>query len=160
MSKSTVYRHLTHPKRWKLRHLKWVLHSQSSIKGGHILSPLTSHGFIGRSIGSNSGFSRTMRREQGQDEGSITMKTILTIVWNPNSFYLIDVMSKEEKYSARCYIDNIPSPICQRLIPAGKRNLVIHADNSQCPTAIVVLDFMSQKVRFASPPIFPRHSPI
>jgi DNA-binding transcriptional ArsR family regulator len=95
ISKSTVYRHLTPIMRWKLRHLKWVRHclteseqmnrvqgatelldfySQSHTKSGNILSPLTSHGFIRRSIGSSSGFQRIMAREQGQEEGSITIK--------------------------------------------------------------------------------------
>jgi hypothetical protein len=63
---------------------------------------------------------------------------------------LIDAMLKEEKYSSRHYVDNILTPICRLLIPASKRKLVIHADNSPYRTANVVIDFVSQrKVRFA-----------
>jgi hypothetical protein len=65
---------------------------------------------------------------------------MLAIVWNPNNFRLINAMRKGERYTARRYIDNITSPIFQRLIPAGKRKLVIHADHSRCHTAKVVLD--------------------
>jgi hypothetical protein len=54
-------------------------------------------------------------------------------------------MAKEEKYSAQYYIDNIPTPISQRLIPAGKRKSVIQAYNSRYHTAKVVLDFLSQR---------------
>jgi hypothetical protein len=95
MSKLIVYRHLTQIMGWKLRHLMGVPHSlteseqmngvqrapdvldfysQSNTKDGNILSPLTSHGFIGRSIGSSSGFHRMMSREQGQDKELITRK--------------------------------------------------------------------------------------
>jgi transposase len=78
---------------------------------------------------------------------------MLTIAWNPNGFHLIDAIPKVEKRSARYQINNITTPICQRLIPAGKRKLIIHPDNSRRHTANVVLDFVSQrKVRFAPHP--------
>jgi hypothetical protein len=48
--------------------------SQSDTKCGNILSTLTTHGFIERLIGSDSGLQRMIRREQGRDEGSITTK--------------------------------------------------------------------------------------
>jgi hypothetical protein len=70
---------------------------------------------------------------------------MLAIVWNPNGFHLIDAMPKGEKYSARNYIDNILTPICQRLIPAGKRKLIIHTENSRCHTTKIVLNFLSQR---------------
>jgi hypothetical protein len=56
---------------------------------------------------------------------------VLTTVCDPNGFYLIDAMPKGEKFSARYHIDNIPTPICPRLIPASSHKLVIHADNSR-----------------------------
>jgi transposase len=82
---------------------------------------------------------------------------MLTIFWNPNGLHLIDAIPKREKYSTRCYVDNILIPICQRLIPADKYKLVIHADNSPCPTASVVLDFVSQ--RKVHLPRIPQYSP-
>jgi hypothetical protein len=42
-------------------------------------------------------------------------------------------------------INNILTPICQRLIPAGERKFVIQTDNSRSHTAKIVLDFLSLK---------------
>jgi hypothetical protein len=79
--------------------------------------------------------------------------TMLTVAWNSNGFYLINGIPKGGKHSGRHHINNITTPICQRLIPAYKRKLVIHPDNFRCHTAKVVLDCVSQKrVRFASHP--------
>jgi hypothetical protein len=88
-------------------------------------------------------------------------KTVLTIFWKPNGLHLIDMIPKREKYNTRYYVDNVRTPICQHLIPAGKCRLVIHAENSPCHTANTVLDFMSQrKVRFAPhPPYSPGIAP-
>jgi hypothetical protein len=80
---------------------------------------------------------------------------MLTIFWNPNGLHLIYRMPQREKSSTRYYVDNILTPICQRLIPAGKCKLVIHTDNSPCHIANVVLGFVSQiKVRFAPHPSY------
>jgi hypothetical protein len=78
---------------------------------------------------------------------------MLSITWNQNNFHLIEAIFKGKKENTRYPISNITVPICQRLIPAGKRKLVIHPDNSRCHTVKVVLDFVSQrKVRFAPHP--------
>jgi hypothetical protein len=69
----------------------------------------------------------------------------LTFVWNKIGFHVIDAMPKGEKYSARYFIDKILTPICGGLIPHGTRKLVIHADNSRCHNAKVVLESMSQQ---------------
>jgi hypothetical protein len=69
---------------------------------------------------------------------------MLTIVWNPNGFHLIDAMPEWEKYRARYYSGDTVTLICQQLTPAGKRKLLIHADNSRCHTANVILDSVSQ----------------
>jgi hypothetical protein len=85
----------------------------------------------------------------------------LTIVWNSNGFHLIDAMPTAEEYSVQWNINNILTPICQRLIPAGKCILVIHADNSRCHTATIVLNIVPQrKVRSApDPPYSPDIAP-
>jgi hypothetical protein len=80
------------------------------------------------------------RRRRGIDRE----KTTLTVIWNMQRFYLIDGMPRGEKFSAPYFIDKILTPICAQLIPTGRRKLVIHADNSRCHNAKVVLDFMSQ----------------
>jgi hypothetical protein len=93
------------------------------------------------------------RTRRGNDHG----KTMLTLFWNPNGLHLTDMMPKREKHSARYYVDNILTPICQRLIPAGKCKLVIHTNNSPCHTANVALDFVSpRKVRFTPHPHIPQ----
>jgi hypothetical protein len=80
---------------------------------------------------------------------------MLMIVWNPNGFRLIDAMPKGEKSTARLYIDDTLTPICQRLIAAGKHKFVIHAENFWCHTAKVVLNSVSQaKIRFALHPLY------
>jgi hypothetical protein len=86
---------------------------------------------------------------------------MLTILWNPKGLHLIDATPKREKHSTRYYVDNTLTPICQQLIPAGKCKLVIHADNSPCHAAYIVLDFVSQRnIRFAPhPPYSPDITP-
>jgi hypothetical protein len=76
---------------------------------------------------------------------------MLTVVWNTRGFHLIDVMPRGEKFSARYFIDKNLTPICAQLIPTGRHKLVIHADNSQCHNAKVVLDFMSQNQAKSAP---------
>jgi hypothetical protein len=79
---------------------------------------------------------------------------MVTIAWNPNGFHLTGAMPKGEKHSARYHINKITISIYQRLIPAGKRKLVIHPDNSQCHTPKIVLNCVSQRtVGFAPHPL-------
>jgi hypothetical protein len=42
---------------------------------------------------------------------------MLTVVWDPTGFHLVDAMPKGEKYCARSFLDKIVAPICERLIP-------------------------------------------
>jgi histone-lysine N-methyltransferase SETMAR len=130
------------------------------MKCGNILSLLTTHGFLEidweRQWPAEDDQPGTRRkREIGQD------KMMLTIPWNPHGLHLIDAMPKKEKYSTRHYVDNILTFLCQRLMPAGKCKLIIHADNALCHVAYVFLDFVSQrKVRFVPhPPYSPDIAP-
>jgi hypothetical protein len=50
----------------------WHIYNQLGTKDRNVPSPLTSHSFIRRSIGSSSAFQRMINREQGQNEGLIT----------------------------------------------------------------------------------------
>jgi hypothetical protein len=82
---------------------------------------------------------------------------MLTIFWNPNALHLIDAMPKREKYTTRCYVSNVLTSTCQRLISARKCKFVIQADNSPPHTANAVLDFVWQrKVRFTPHPPYSR----
>jgi hypothetical protein len=86
---------------------------------------------------------------------------MLAIVWNPNDFHFINAMLKWEKNGSRSYLDNVLTPVCQRLIPTGKHQLILYVDNSRCHTANVVLDFVSQRKIKISPhlPYFPDIAP-
>jgi hypothetical protein len=86
----------------------------------------------------------------GNETRDRSRKMMLAIFWNPDGLHLPDATPKREKYSTRYDVANIWTPICQRLIPAAKCKLVIHADDSPCQTANVILDCVSQrKIRFA-----------
>jgi hypothetical protein len=108
MSKSIVCGHLTQTMRWKLGHLQgvphsltesenmnrvqeqqhfWSFSSQSGTKRGDTMSPLTTPGFIEKSIGSGDGLQRMMSREQGRDEGQSQQNDIdhlLEPEWAPS----------------------------------------------------------------------------
>jgi hypothetical protein len=75
--------------------------------------------------------------------------------------HLIDAMPRGEKFSAAHFIDKILTPTFAQLIPTGRRQLIIHADNSRCHNAKVVVDFMSRKqTKFAAhPPYSPDLTP-
>jgi hypothetical protein len=172
--KLAVYRHLTQVTRLKLRHLKWVPHSltefekinqvQSARELLELLQSVIHQRWQYIITTDESWFYWEIDWEQQwlpEDDEPRTRtrrgidhnRTMLTIVWNPNGFHLIDAMPQGEKYSARYYIDNILIPSCQRLIPAGKRKSVTHKDNPRRPTAKVALDFVLQrKVRIAPHP--------
>jgi transposase len=182
MSKSTVHRHLTQSMRWKLRHLKWVPHTltesekvtrvQRTTELLGLLQSIKHQGWQYIVTLDESWFYWEIDWEQqwlpeDDEPGTRTRrgidrkKTMLTIVWNTRGFHVIDAMPRGETFSARYYIDHILTPICRRLIPTGRRKLVIHADNSRCHTAKVVLDFVSQNgVRVAPhPPYSPDIAP-
>jgi hypothetical protein len=72
-------------------------------------------------------------------------QTMLTVVRNTKGFHLIDAMTRGEKFNAWYFINQILTPICAQLSPTGRHKLVIHADNSRCHSAKLVLDFISHK---------------
>jgi hypothetical protein len=142
---------------WAQRTPEGVELFESDTNDSDILLPLIGCGFIGRCIGSTRGLPEDDGPGTRTKRGTNHNKTILMMVWNSNSFHFIDAMPEREKRSTQYYIDNILTLICRRLIPAGKCKFVIHADNSWCHTANVILDFVSQrKVRFT---MHPRCSP-
>jgi hypothetical protein len=58
---------------------------------------------------------------------------MLTIVWNPRGFPLINALGKGRKFNAGYYIAEILKPLSQwRSIEAAgnERNLLVHADNA------------------------------
>jgi hypothetical protein len=57
-------------------------------------------------------------------------KSMLTVVWNPHGFYMVNVLPKGQRWASQYDLDNIlPGP--RALREAGDpRRLVIHADNA------------------------------
>jgi hypothetical protein len=63
---------------------------------------------------------------------------MLTIVWNPRGFHLIEVLGKGRKFKAGYYTREILDPLSQwRSIKAAgdERKLLMHADNARPHTA-------------------------
>jgi hypothetical protein len=56
-------------------------------------------------------------------------KMMATIVWNPQSFYLVDALPKGQKFNANYYIDRILQPLLESRSTGRGLGLIIHADN-------------------------------
>jgi hypothetical protein len=57
-------------------------------------------------------------------------KTMLTVVWNPHGFHLVNVLPNGQKRMNQYSIDHIFSEIGALRDAKDQRKLVIHADNS------------------------------
>jgi hypothetical protein len=87
-------------------------------------------------------------------------KMILTVVWNPHGFHLIDVLPKGSKFDAGHYISLILSAFPEILAPYQdypRRNFVIHADNARPHCAKIVTLFLDHNSRRRAP--HPPYSP-
>jgi hypothetical protein len=70
-----------------------------------------------------------------------SLKLMLTFVWNPQGFQIVDAMPTGEMFPAACYIRNILTEIVARRGEKGKRRLAVHADNAKTYTAKVTRAF-------------------
>jgi histone-lysine N-methyltransferase SETMAR len=91
-------------------------------------------------------------------------KVMLTIVWNPTGFHLIDFLSRRAKFNGTHSVSNIPSLLAiWRETQMGKadRKLIVHSDNARPHTAKKVLDFLEQNgmERAPHPPYSPDLAP-
>jgi transposase InsO family protein len=72
---------------------------------------------------------------------------ILTIVWNLNSFHVINVLSNWIKLNAEHYTTDVLIPLAEwrkTQIDRTDRKLIVHADNAPPHTAKMSLDFLEQ----------------
>jgi hypothetical protein len=72
-----------------------------------------------------------MKSSQKRTAHNPIEKFMLTIVWNPRGFHLIQVLGKGRKFNTGCYIAETLEPLSQwHLIKAvsSKRKLLVHAD--------------------------------
>jgi hypothetical protein len=70
---------------------------------------------------------------------------ILTIVWNPPRFHLIDVLLKGNKFNTGHCISHILSPLPEILAPYQDdtgRQFVIRADNARPYCAKIAIEFL------------------
>jgi transposase InsO family protein len=66
---------------------------------------------------------------------------MITIVWNPHCFHLIDGLPKGHKFNASHYIDNILQPLLESRSTGPGSGLIVHADNARPHTAQRTLKF-------------------
>jgi histone-lysine N-methyltransferase SETMAR len=87
-------------------------------------------------------------------------KMMLTIVWSPGSFHLVNVLPKGFKFNASYYATQILDPLSKwRRTQVGctNRKLTVHADNARPHTAKMTSQFMEQNSMQRAP--HPAYSP-
>jgi hypothetical protein len=90
-------------------------------------------------------------------------KVMLTIVWNPSGFNLINVLPKWFKFNASFYVTQILGPLsdwCRTQVGRTNRKLWAHADNARPHTVTVTLQFMQQSAMRKAPHPIPHTHPI
>jgi hypothetical protein len=78
----------------------------------------------------------------------LSLKMMLTVVWNTHGFHLIDVLPKSSKFNAGHYISHILSPLPEILALYQddlRRHFVIHADNTRSHCAKTVTQFFESQ---------------
>jgi hypothetical protein len=63
------------------------------------------------------------------------LKMIVTIVWNPQGFHLVNALPKGQKFNANYYIDRILQSLLESRSTGRGPSLIIHADNTRPHTA-------------------------
>jgi hypothetical protein len=81
---------------------------------------------------------------------------MLTIVWDPNDFQVINVLSKGIKFNINYYITEVLTPLVEwRKNQAGRTDpkLIVHVDKARLYTATVSLDYQQQNGMKSTSPI-------
>jgi transposase len=68
-------------------------------------------------------------------------KMIITIVWNPQDFHLVDALPKGQKFNTNYYIDRILQSLLESRSTGRGPDLIIHADNARSHTAQKIFIF-------------------
>jgi hypothetical protein len=185
LPRSTVHRHLTQSLRFTIRHLRWVPHfltiEQKALRvqmAGELLGILSIqsrrqwHDIVTLDESwfywcSDHDLMWLRPGETVPDRERYTIqspKLMVTIVWNPNGFHVVDALPKAGKFNAHYYTGNIIYAILiWRQAEGGTRpsKLWVHADNARPHTAKVSADFMatSGMKRAPHPPYSPDLAP-
>jgi hypothetical protein len=83
-------------------------------------------------------------------------KMMVTIVWNPQGFHLIDALLKGQKFNANYYIDRILQQLLEGRSTGRDPGLIIHADNARSHTARKTFKFCREN-RLEMAPIHHTH---
>jgi histone-lysine N-methyltransferase SETMAR len=182
---TTVYRRLTQSLGFTARHLRWVPHALSQLQKAQrvelsreLLRTLRiQHDRAWHDIVTldESWFYLTTDHESIwlPEGGAVpererhtiqSKKFMLTIVWNPSGFHLINILAKGCTFNSTHYITEILSPLADwRLTEAGgcKRKLIVHADNARPHVARQTIGFLEQNgmKRGPHPPYSPDLAP-
>jgi hypothetical protein len=62
-------------------------------------------------------------------------KMMVTIVWNPQGFHLVNALPKGQKFNVNYYIDRILQSLLENRSTGRGPGLIIHADNARFYTA-------------------------
>jgi transposase len=86
---------------------------------------------------------------------------MLTVVWNPHEFRLVNVLLKRQKWTSQYYINDILPEIAALRDARDQRKLVVHADNAKPRVAKRVKQYIDENgLRSAShPPYSPDPAP-
>jgi hypothetical protein len=79
---------------------------------------------------------------------------MLTTVWNPRGFHLIEVLAKSRKFNASYYIAEILEPLSQRrsIEAAGnERKLLVHADKARSHSAKLSIQYFNENRMKSAP---------
>jgi histone-lysine N-methyltransferase SETMAR len=71
-------------------------------------------------------------------------KIMVTIVWNPHGFYLIDALPKGQAFNATYYVNLILQPLLDGRSSGPGADLMIRADNARPHAARKTLNFCLQ----------------
>jgi histone-lysine N-methyltransferase SETMAR len=85
--------------------------------------------------------------EIAERERHTVQKVMLTIIWNPGSFHLANILPKEFKYNAVYYVTQILDPLSKwRRTQVGRTNriLILYADNARPHMVKMRSQFMEQ----------------
>jgi histone-lysine N-methyltransferase SETMAR len=84
-------------------------------------------------------------------------KTMLTVVWNPHGFHLVNGLPKGQKGTGQDYIDHILPEIGALRVARDRRKLVVHADNAKPQVAKRVKQYLGENALRSAP--HPPYSP-
>jgi hypothetical protein len=78
-------------------------------------------------------------------------KMMVTIVWNPHGFHLIDALPKGQTFNAIYYVNIIIQPLLDGRSSGLGSGLMIHADNARPHTAWKTLKFFRENHQGIAP---------